>query len=187
MIDVTIIPVLEDNYAYLLRSQDRLTAVVDPGEAGPIIDYLEANALTLDYILNTHHHGDHTAGNAALKKKYGSTVLGPEKERGRIPVLDRGLSEGEVFSFGQEEMKIMETPGHTLGAICFYFPDSLCLFTGDTLFLMGCGRLFEGTPAQMYQSLKKIAALPDDVLIYCGHEYTLEATDFCLSIEPDNE
>ena len=187
MIDVTIIPVLEDNYAYLLLSQDGLTAVVDPGEAGPIIDYLEANALTLDYILNTHHHGDHTAGNAALKKKYGSTVLGPEKERGRIPVLDRGLSEGEVFSFGQEEMKIMETPGHTLGAICFYFPDSLCLFTGDTLFLMGCGRLFEGTPAQMYQSLKKIAALPDDVLIYCGHEYTLEATDFCLSIEPDNE
>lgn len=187
MIEVTIIPVLKDNYAYLIRAADGISAVVDPGEAAPVIETLDRRGLKLDFILNTHHHGDHTAGNAALKVKYGATVLAPEAERGRIPAVDRGLRGGEVFMLGVEAMHVIETPGHTLGAVCLHFPESKVLFTGDTLFLMGCGRLFEGTPAQMHDSLAKIAALPDETLIYCGHEYTVEATEFCLSIEPDNQ
>ncbi len=187
MIEVTIIPVLKDNYAYLIRAADGTNAIVDPGEAAPVIETLERLGLKLDFILNTHHHGDHTAGNAALKAKYGATVLAPEAERGRIPAVDRGMRGGEVFMLGGEAMHTIETPGHTLGAVCLHFPESKVLFTGDTLFLMGCGRLFEGTPAQMHDSLAKIAALPDETLIYCGHEYTVEATEFCLSIEPDNQ
>lgn len=186
MITVTILPVLKDNYAYLLQSEDGVTAVIDPGEAEPISKHLESHGLNLDFILNTHHHGDHTAGNAALKDKYGSKIFGPEHERSKIPAQDFGLSEKDSFFLGKERMQVLETPGHTAGSICFYFPESGILFTGDTLFLMGCGRLFEGTPEQMFHSLHKILALPDETLIYCGHEYTLEATDFCLSIEPDN-
>lgn len=187
MIDVTIIPVLKDNYAYLIRTADGSTAVVDPGEAAPVIETLERLGLKLDFVLNTHHHGDHTGGNPALKARYEATVLAPEAERARIPAADRGLRGGETLMLGGDQMHVIETPGHTLGALCFHFPESKILFTGDTLFLMGCGRLFEGTPAQMYDSLLKIAALPDETLIYCGHEYTVEATAFCLSIEPDNE
>ncbi len=186
MITVTILPVLKDNFAYFLQSENGAAAVLDPGEAEPIIRHLDSLGLKPDFILNTHHHGDHTAGNTALKERYGAKVFGPERERSRIPALDFGLSEKDSFFLGDERMQVIETPGHTAGALCYYFPDSGLLFTGDTLFLMGCGRLFEGTPAQMYHSLQKIAALPDDTLIYCGHEYTLEATDFCLSIEPDN-
>lgn len=187
MITVTILPVLKDNFAYLVQAENGATAIVDPGEAEPIMHHLDSHGLKLDYVLNTHHHGDHTAGNAALKERYGAKIFGPERERSRIPAMDFGLGEKDSFFLGDERMRILETPGHTAGALCFYFPKSGTLFTGDTLFLMGCGRLFEGTPEQMYQSLQKIAALPDDTLIYCGHEYTLEATDFCLSIEPDNE
>lgn len=186
MIAVTVIPVLKDNYAYLIRSSDGVTAVVDPGDAGPVIKALEREGLTLDYILNTHHHGDHTAGNKDLKTRYGAIVLAPEAERDRIASSDQGLKDGELFMLGKDEMRCIETPGHTAGALCYYFPESKTLFTGDTLFLMGCGRLFEGTPAQMYDSLSKIAALPDDTLIYCGHEYTLDLLDFCLTVEPDN-
>lgn len=186
MIAVTILPVLKDNYTYLLQAEDGTTAVIDPGEAEPVIRHLESQGLGLDFILNTHHHGDHTAGNATLKELYSAKIFGPEQERSRIPSLDFGLSERDTFFIGAERMQVIETPGHTAGALCFYFPESGILFTGDTLFLMGCGRLFEGTPEQMFHSLKKIAALPDDTRIYCGHEYTLEATDFCLSIEPDN-
>lgn len=187
MIEVTIIPVLKDNYAYLIRAADGTIGVIDPGEAEPVIACLERLGIKrLDYILNTHHHGDHTAGNEALKSRYGARILAPESERARIPGVDSGLKDGDVFLFGGEDMTCLWTPGHTLGALCYYFPESGVLFTGDTLFLMGCGRLFEGSAAQMFDSLMKISALPDETLIYCGHEYTLGAIDFCLSIEPEN-
>lgn len=186
MIDISIIPILKDNYAYLLISKSGETAVVDPGEADPVIAALEDRGLSLDYILNTHHHGDHIAGNSALQKKYGAKIVGPAKEQTRIPNMDILLDENSDFSFGGEDIQILETPGHTSGHICFYFPLSKVVFTGDTLFLMGCGRLLEGTAAQMWNSLQKIMALPDDTHVYCGHEYTLGGAKFCLEIEPEN-
>jgi len=184
--EITIIPVLNDNYAYLLEAED-ITAILDPGEAGPVIHTLEEKNLRLDYILNTHHHYDHTDGNMEIKQKYGAQIVGPAKDAHRIAGMDIELSEGDEFSLGGENAQIFETPGHTLGGICFYFPESKAAFTGDTLFSMGCGRLFEGTPAQMWDSLQKIMALPDDTNIYCGHEYTRDGAAFCLTIEPDNE
>lgn len=187
MIHVTIIPVLQDNYAYLIETPDNgPVAVLDPGEAAPVIRVLEEKNLSPAYILNTHHHGDHIAGNRTLKEKYGAKIIGPDSERARIPDMDTGLREGDIFILGEEKIEILETPGHTRGGICYHLPQSRTLFTGDTLFSLGCGRLFEGTPEQMYASLGKIAALPDDTQIYCGHEYTQENAAFCQSIEPDS-
>lgn len=186
MIDVTLVPILSDNYAYVIKS-GHTVAIVDPGEAEPVMDYLEAHNLRPDYILNTHHHGDHIAGNAEIKEKYGARLIGPATETNRITDMDETYAEGDTFDLGGETVKIIETPGHTSGHICFYFPDSHALFSGDTLFSMGCGRLFEGTAVQMWNSLSKILELPDDTMIYCGHEYTAANTKFCLSIEPDNK
>lgn len=187
MITVTLIPILKDNYAYLLEADTGDIAVLDPGEAGPIIDLLSEKNLKPDYIFNTHHHGDHTAGNAALLKHYDSKLAGPKADAHRIPNMEILLSESDSFRFGTENVQILETPGHTTGGICFYFPDSGCAFTGDCLFLMSCGRIFEGTSEQMWDSLSKIAALPDETLIYCGHEYTVSNAEFCLHVEPDND
>lgn len=187
MTEVKIIPILEDNYAYLLCAQNGQTAIIDPGEAQPISEALKAQKLTLDYIINTHHHWDHTDGNQELIDDFGAQLVGPAKESSKISGLDITLSEGDDFAFGGEEVQIIETPGHTLGHICLYFPDSKMVFTGDTLFLMGCGRLFEGTAQQMWQSFEKLVALPDDTKVYCGHEYTEGLGKFCQTIEPENE
>lgn len=187
MTNVTIIPVLNDNYAYLLELPSGEHAAVDPGEAEPVIDVLEDRGIALDYILCTHHHGDHVAGNKDLKAKYNCRIIGPEKDKARIPGIDQGVVESESLDVGGENIEILETPGHTSGGICFYLPGSGIIFTGDTLFSMGCGRLFEGTPEQMWNSLQKIMALPGDTLIYCGHEYTLDNAKFCMDVEPDNE
>jgi hydroxyacylglutathione hydrolase len=186
MIRVSIIPILKDNYAYLLEGNNEV-AVVDPGEAAPVIAALEQRGLKLDYILNTHHHGDHIAGNAELACKYGAKIAGPAAEKARIPNMDILLKEKDRLPFGGEEANVIETPGHTRGHICFYLPESKIVFTGDTLFLMGCGRLFEGTAEQMWHSLSKIAALPDETKIYCGHEYTEVFGHFGLREEPDNQ
>ncbi len=186
MITVTIIPVLDDNYSYLIQSGSK-TAIIDAGEAAPIIAHLDAHGLSLDYILNTHHHGDHVGGNDALKEKYNAPVIGPKAESHKIKTMDIGLAEHDSFEFGDETARIIETAGHTLGHICFYFPESAVLFSGDTLFSMGCGRLFEGTAAQMWDSLQKISALPDETMIYCGHEYTASNAKFGLSQEPNNQ
>ena len=183
---IHIIPILSDNYAYLLEDGNGNAAVIDPGEAGPVIDALAKKNLTLTHILNTHHHGDHIAGNEELQEKYGAKIIAPAAEAGRIPHIDTPLSEDDMFSFGGYEAQILETPGHTKGGICFYFKSAKAVFTGDTLFSMGCGRLFEGTPEQMWRSFEKLMALPDDTNIYCGHEYTLSNGDFCLKVEPDN-
>lgn len=186
MANITIIPVLSDNYAYLLEAENGCVAIVDPGEAGPVQEFLERKGLRLDYILNTHHHGDHTGGNAALKSAYGAKLAGPAKETGRIAGMDILLSEDSDFSLGPEPVTILETPGHTRGGLTYYLPKTGAAFTGDTLFSMGCGKLFEGTAGQMWHSLQKIMALPEDTKLYPGHEYSLANAEFCLSEEPDN-
>ncbi len=186
-INVQIVPILKDNYCYIITADNGEVAVIDPGEAARIITFLDANNLSPDYILCTHHHGDHVAGVPEIKSRYDVRVVGPEHEIARIPDMQIVLNELSVFTFGGEDVQILETPGHTTGHICFYFPDSGLLFSGDTLFLMGCGRLFEGTAEQMWESFQKISALPDETKIYCGHEYTVSNGTFGLNIEPKNE
>lgn len=183
---IQLIPILKDNYAYLITGKNDEVMIIDPGEAAPISEALEKQNLRLTHILNTHHHWDHTDGNLELKEKYGCKIIGPEKDRARIPGIDEGLNEGDVFTWQDCNFEVIETPGHTLGHICFYEPELKTLFSGDTLFSMGCGRLFEGTAEQMWNSFEKILKLPDETLIYCGHEYTLGNAKFCLEIEPEN-
>jgi len=178
---ITIIPCLSDNYAYLLRSEG-LTAVIDPPEAAPIVAALEGGRLT--HILNTHHHWDHSGGNRDLKEAYGAEVIGPEKDRSRIPGIDIGVEQEHGWQFGGFKVDVLEVPGHTRGAIAYVIDHAV--FTGDTLFVMGCGKLFEGTAQDMTTSLAKFAALPDDTRVYCGHEYTLTNARFAQSLEPGN-
>ena len=180
---IEIIPCLKDNYAYLVSS-DGLCAVVDPSEAAPIEAALAERGLTLTHILNTHHHWDHSGGNRELKERFGAEVVGPEKDRSRIPAIDTGVDEAGGWRFGSHAVRILEVPAHTRGAIAFVFDGAV--FTGDTMFAMGCGRLFEGTPEMMVTSLSKLAALPDDTAVYCGHEYTLSNGRFALTLEPGN-
>lgn len=187
MITVTLIPILDDNYAYAIENSDGHCAIVDPGEAQPIVEYLNQSGRTLTHILNTHHHGDHIGGNAALMEKYGARLIGPAAESSRIPNMSMSVSEGDVFTLFEQSVEVIETPGHTSGHICFHFPESNLLFAGDTLFSMGCGRVFEGTMEEMFNALQKLAALPDDTQLYCGHEYTKANAEFCLTIEPENE
>ena len=184
---VEIIPCLQDNYSYLIIDEDKLEAcVVDPSEAKPIIDYLSGKNINLKYILNTHHHYDHIGGNTELKKKFGSVVLGFNGDAKRIPEIDILLKDNEIWNSGNFKAKIIHIPGHTLGHICFYFFDENLLFTGDTLFSLGCGRIFEGTYEQMYESLNKLKSLPKETKIYCGHEYTLNNSKFCLEHDSEN-
>jgi hydroxyacylglutathione hydrolase len=184
-LNVDVIPALRDNYAYLLTdAATGAVGVVDPGEAGPVMDRLRAQRL--DWILLTHHHGDHTGGVADLVAATGCRVAGPLAERNRLPRLDRTLAEGQSFELGGSTARILETPGHTAGHIVFWFEEARALFSGDTLFVMGCGRLIEGDAATMWRSLTKLAALPDDAMVYCGHEYTASNARFATSVEPDN-
>ncbi len=187
MMTIELIPLLQDNYAYLLITENGTVAIVDPAEAEPVQDLLDARNLKLHYILNTHHHGDHTGGNMTLKNAYSCPVVGPAADAHRIKELDTGLSDGDTFALGDQTAQVIATPGHTSGHISFYVPAANALFCGDTLFALGCGRLFEGTPDQMWNSLQKLAALPDDTRVYCGHEYTEANAAFCLTVEPDNE
>ncbi|MCB1107442.1 MAG: hydroxyacylglutathione hydrolase [Chlamydiia bacterium] len=175
--------ILEDNYTYLL-SWDQKALVVDPGEEEPITKLLETEKLTLINILVTHHHVDHTGGIEALTKKYGCHVIGPDDNR--IPKLEQSVAEGEELLFGPFKIEVYSTPGHTKPHVIYFFPDLHLLFSGDLLFGGGCGRLFEGTPQEMYSSLEKVLALPDDTMIYCGHEYTVKNLEFAASLEPNN-
>ncbi|KAB5548452.1 hypothetical protein DKX38_011858 [Salix brachista] len=187
-LQIELVPCLKDNYAYILHDEDTGTVgVVDPSEATPVIDALRRKNWNLTYILNTHHHHDHTGGNQELKARYGAKVIGSGVDRDRIPGIDIALNDGDKWMFAAHEVQVMDTPGHTRGHISFHFPSSGAIFTGDTLFSLSCGKLFEGTPVQMHSSLKKIMSLPDDTNIYCGHEYTLSNSKFALSIEPNNE
>ena len=184
---VDLVPCLTDNYAYLLHDPaDGLCAVVDPSEPEPVRRALAARRLKLTHILNTHHHFDHTGGNVPLKQEFGAVVVGPEKDRARIPGLDIGVEESAPWQFGSHRARILEIPAHTRAHIAFVFEDEKIAFTGDTLFAMGCGRLFEGTPQMMWASLSKLMQLPAETRIYCGHEYTLSNARFALTVEPDN-
>jgi hydroxyacylglutathione hydrolase len=179
------VPCLSDNYAYLVHDADSgLCAVIDPSEPEPVRRALAAHGWRLSHVLNTHHHFDHTGGNVALKEEFGATVVGPAKDRERIPGIDIGVAEDAPWHFARHEVRVLEIPAHTRAHIAFVFGDSA--FTGDTLFAMGCGRLFEGTPEMMWRSLSKLMRLKDETLVYCGHEYTLNNGRFALSVEPDN-
>lgn len=181
------IPALADNYVYLLREPESgLVAAVDPSEARPVFAALDRLGWRLTHILNTHHHWDHTGGNLELKEKTGALIVGPKADEARIPGIDVALAEGDEFKFGAESAQIFDIPGHTRGHIAFYFPRSKALFSGDTLFSLGCGRLFEGTPAQMWSSLSKLKRLPGDTKVFCGHEYTANNARFALTLEPKN-
>ena len=180
--------VLNDNYVYLVHCNETgATAVVDPAVAGPVLSALEQKGWTLTHILNTHHHSDHTGGNLELKKKTGCHVIGARCDAARIPGIDTPISEGEVIALGNHMGRVLFVPGHTSGHIAFWFEDSSALFCGDTLFSLGCGRLFEGTADEMWGSLKKIRKLPDDTRVYCAHEYTNSNADFALSIDTANK
>jgi hydroxyacylglutathione hydrolase len=182
------VPVLSDNYSWLVHDeQSGKTAVVDPAEVDPIVHVLSAQNWTLTHVLNTHHHWDHTGGNLALKERYNATIVGPKADRERIPGIDVELADGDEYNLGSSRMVCFDTPGHTKGHITLYFPDNKALFPGDTLFSLGCGRLFEGSPAQMWDSLQKLMVLPKDTLVYCAHEYTLSNAKFALHVEPGNE
>tara|TARA_B100000029_G_scaffold323873_1_gene316267 strand:- start:614 stop:1375 length:762 start_codon:yes stop_codon:yes gene_type:complete len=184
---IAIIPCLTDNYSYIINDNNsKTTGVVDPSEAGPIISYLKKKNLNLNYILNTHHHFDHIGGNAELKKIYNSKVVGFTSDKHRIPGIDITIKDNEKWKFGNSNVKILHIPGHTLGHICFFFEKEKIAFTGDTLFSLGCGKIFEGDHKQMLASLNKIKKLPKDTKIYCGHEYTYKNAEFCMKYDSGN-
>ena len=185
--EVKIIPCLNDNYSYLIFDKIKKNAcVIDPSEAKPVIEIIENNKLNLKYILNTHHHFDHVGGNKELKDRYNSKIIGFKHDKDRIPEIDILVEDNEIWKKDDFEMKIYHIPGHTTGHIAFHFFKERKIFTGDTLFSLGCGRIFEGTYKQMFSSLKKIKKLPIDTEIYCGHEYTLQNAKFCISNDTEN-
>jgi hydroxyacylglutathione hydrolase len=179
---------LRDNYVWLLREPNSgKVAVVDPSEAEPVKAALDRLGWKPDYILNTHHHTDHVGGNLALKAATHARIVGPRPDRERIPGIDVAVGEGDSFALGDESATVFEVPGHTRGHIAFWFRESAALFSGDTLFTCGCGRMFEGSPQQMWGSLKRLRALPGNTRVYCGHEYTQSNARFAASIDPDNQ
>ena len=184
---IEIIKCLEDNFSYLFIDEENNSAcVIDPSEANPIIDRVEKLKLNLKFILNTHHHFDHIGGNKDLKKKYNLKIIGFEKDKNRIPGIDIALNDKEIWKSDKFETKIFHIPGHTSGHICYHFFNQNILFTGDTLFSLGCGRIFEGTYEQMFSSLQLIKSFPIETKIYCGHEYTLKNSEFCIKHDENN-
>jgi hydroxyacylglutathione hydrolase len=188
MLEIVRVPVLSDNYSWLVHDPaSGATMVIDPGEAAPVLATAAARDWTIDEVWITHWHPDHTNGNAEVKAATGARVIGPEAERAKIPTLDHGLADGDTVRLGDHVATVMEVPGHTAGHIAFHFPDDAAIFTGDTLFAMGCGRLFEGDAAQMFGNMRRFAALDDATRVYCGHEYTQSNARFALSVDPDND
>lgn len=181
------IPILDDNYAWFLRDEATgMTAVADAAEAAPVIAFVEAHGGRLDWLLITHHHGDHIAGIPEVQARFGAKVAGAAADAHRLPKLDVALKPGETFMLGESTAHILDSPGHTRGAIAWHFPDGPAVLSGDTLFAAGCGRLFEGTPEDMHASLQALGALPDQTLVCCGHEYTMSNIRFALHVEPGN-
>lgn len=176
----------KDNIGVLIHAKDGTTASIDAPDAAAVMAALDGKGWTLTHILTTHHHGDHTAGNLELKERYGCRIIGPRDEATRIPGLDVAVGDSDHFDIGGHPVEVIGTPGHTMGHITYVFPDDKLAFVGDTLFVMGCGRVLEGNHEMMWRSLSRIAALPPDTQIYCGHEYTVANARFGLSIEPDN-
>ena len=187
MLEVTIIKCLSDNYSYLIKDKKTdLVGIVDPSEFDPVDIEISKTYKKLDFILNTHHHNDHVGGNIDLKKKYNSKIICSSYDEKKIPGVDIKKSDGDQFSLGETDFKIIHIPGHTLGHIAFYSEQANVIFTGDTLFSLGCGRIFEGTFEQMFESLEKIKNLPKNTMMYCGHEYTEKNGQFCISIDKEN-
>ena len=187
MLDVSIIKCLSDNYSYLIRDKKtNLVGVVDPSEFNAVDSKISKTYKKLDFILNTHHHDDHVGGNMDLKKKYNSKIVCSSYDESRIPGVDIKKSDGDRFSLGETDFKIIHIPGHTLGHIAFYSEKTNVIFVGDTLFSLGCGRIFEGTFEQMFASLEKIKNLSKNTMVYCGHEYTNKNGQFCISIDKEN-
>jgi len=185
---IEIIPCLNDNYSYLIQDEiSNTVAIVDPSEFIPCDTIISKNYKKLDFILNTHHHYDHVGGNEELKKKYNSKVLGFENDKNRIPQIDTVLKDNQEFKIGTLNFTTIFIPGHTRGHVAFYFKKERVVFSGDTLFSLGCGRVFEGTYKQMFQSLNKLKNLPGETKIYCGHEYTFKNLEFCLKFNPNND
>ncbi len=186
-VEIHQVPVLNDNYVYLLNHRASGTCgIVDPAVAGPVIEALDGLGWKPSWVLNTHHHGDHTGANLEFKQRYNCQIAGPRAEADNIPGIDLALGDGDTFRLGDAEATIFDVPGHTSGHIAFWFKDSDALFCGDALFALGCGRVFEGTHEQMWTSLDKLRALPGETRIYCAHEYTEANLRFALDIEPDN-
>jgi len=181
------VPILSDNYAWLLRDEATgMTAFVDPADADACIAAIDAAGGRLDMVLLTHHHGDHVAGTDAVRAHYGCPVVGAAADAGRLPRLDRAVAEGDTVALGDSTLRVIDTPGHTVGHIAFFGGDNHVLICGDTLFSLGCGRLLEGTAADMHASLRKLAALPPDTLVCCGHEYTQSNARFAVHADPGN-
>ena len=184
---IVTIPCLSDNYVFLIHdAASGATALVDAPESGPILDAHKTRGWSLTHVLLTHHHWDHVDGLADVLAAHPAQVIGAKADAHRLPALNLEVAEGDSFDFGGETVSVLDVSGHTVGHIAFHFPDTAAVFTGDSLMAMGCGRLFEGTPAQMFASLSKLAALPDDTTVYSGHEYTASNCAFAASLGEDN-
>lgn len=187
MIEVVRIPALSDNYIWLAHDDaSGETIVVDPAVAQPVLDAAAARGWRIDAIWNTHWHPDHTGGNAAIKEATGAIVIAPAAEAAKIPTADRLMREGDAATLGEYVARVIDVPAHTAGHIAYHLPDAKMIFVGDTLFAMGCGRLFEGTAEQMFANMTRLAALPDETAVYCAHEYTQSNGRYALHAEPDN-
>lgn len=180
-------PCRSDNYGFLLRDEaSGLTAAIDTPDAGAVVKVCEAAGWTLTHVLNTHHHADHTGGNNELKSRYGCEIIGCDADRRRIPGIDRGVSAGDEFKLGSTSVHVLDVSGHTIGHIAYHLPEERIVFVGDSLFALGCGRLFEGTPEMAWASLQRLAALPAETAVFCAHEYTQANAKFALSVDPSN-
>tara|TARA_B100000579_G_C22793164_1_gene835650 strand:+ start:105 stop:869 length:765 start_codon:yes stop_codon:yes gene_type:complete len=187
MIKIEIVPVLSDNYVYIIHNEkNSKTAVIDPGDPKPIIKRLKEKHWNLDEIINTHHHYDHIAGNNELIDLWGSKLIAPLYDKEKINKVEQYVSDGDMINIVGINTQVISTPGHTLGHVCYYLKNEEILFSGDTLFRLGCGRVFEGTMEQMKNSLKKLKDLPDNTNVFCGHEYTLSNAKFCIYLQPNN-
>ena len=186
-IEVVRIPARQDNYIWMAHDDlSGETVVIDPADAAPVLAEADKRGWKIGQIWNTHWHGDHIGGNAGIKAATGCTITGPAAEAAKIPTLDRLVGEGDRVTIGAVEAEVLEVPAHTAGHIAYYLPQAGIAFVGDTLFAMGCGRLFEGTPAQMFANMQRLAALPPETIVYCAHEYTQSNGRYALHVEPDN-
>ena len=187
-LEIELIPLLSDNYAFLLREPSSgAVAVIDPAVAEPVMERLGGPQARLDLVLATHHHSDHVAGIPAVKQATGARIVGPAADAHRLPPLDQGVCEGDTVEFGELTLQVMATPGHTTGHVTFFAPEAEAVFCGDTMFVMGCGRLLEDSAEAMWRSLERLGSLPDATRVYCGHEYTMANARFALHVDPDNE